>query len=101
MRILEHHQRRLLRREALELSRKRRQCRLLALLRAQLGQGIALAGRQREKVGQNWHRRIGRINAGLHEHGFELGELLRGRVDALEAGGPFELPDERNSALLV
>src|SRR5262249_9790958 len=47
-----------------------------------------------QKVGQNRHR-MHRINAGLHEKGFELGELFGGRVAALEAGGSFELTDER------
>ena len=94
MGILEHHQHRLARREALELPPKRRQRCLLALLRAQFRQGVALARRQRQKVGQN-RDRMHRINAGLHEQGFELGKLFGGRVAALEAGGSFELTDER------
>src|SRR5262249_27236830 len=94
MGILEHHQHRLARREALELPPKRRQRCLLALRRAQFRQGVALARRQRQKVGQN-RDRMYRINAGLHEQGFELGKLFGGRVAALEAGGSFELTDER------
>ena len=94
MGILEHHQHRLARREALELPPKRRQRCLLALLRAQFRQGVALARRQRQKVGQN-RDRMHRINAGLHEQGFELGKLFGGRVAAFEAGGSFELTDER------
>ncbi len=94
MGILEHHQHRLERRKALELRHECRQRRLLAFLRAQFRQGVTLARRQRQKVGQNRHR-MHRISAGLHEQGFELGELFGGRVAALEAGGSFELTDER------
>ena len=93
MGILEHHQHRLARREALELHHERRQCRLLTLLRTQLGQAVAVAERQRQKVGQSRHHTV-YVNAGLQEQSFKLGKLLRRRLASLEPGRTFEVGDQ-------
>src|ERR1700730_11606982 len=63
-------------RPALELSRKRRQCHLLALLRAQLWHAVAVVGWERQKVGQRGHHMV-RVSAGLREQSLKLSELLR------------------------
>src|SRR5258708_6812154 len=81
------------RRQAIELSRKRRQCHLLKLLRAQLWQAAAVIGWQRQKVGQRCHYTV-RVSAGPHEQSLKLGELLRRRVASLEPRSPFELAGE-------
>src|SRR6202011_1950695 len=91
--VLKEDEHRLRPRQAIELSQKRRQCHLLALLRAQLWHAVAVAGWQRQKVGQRWHHTV-RVSAGTHEQSLKLGELLRRRVASLEPGSPFELADE-------
>ena len=66
---------------------------LLVLLRREHARRVAI-DRQREQRGEE--RRDGRQLFGAQsEHGFELVELALGGVVALEAGGAFELFDDR------
>src|SRR6266487_7204888 len=69
--IIKH---RLHRCQALEPRQKHRQCLLLSALRTQLWQAVAVAGRQRQKVGQKCYCLIS-LHGRLHEQHFELGEL--------------------------
>src|SRR5215207_5737820 len=68
MDILNNGEHRLSRRQALELSQKRRQRQLLALLRAQLWHTVTVARRQRQKVGQ---RQQYAVRISPHEQSFK------------------------------
>src|SRR5258708_24937049 len=84
----------LLRRQTIELSQKRRQCHLLALLRAQLWHAVAVVGWQRQKAGQRYHYTV-RVSAGPHEQSLKLRELLRRRVPSLHPPSPFHFAAQR------
>src|SRR5207302_8496984 len=64
----------------------------LALLWTRLLSLVAIAGWQREQVGQN--RRVFRVRRGLRNQNVKFGQLLRRRVAALEPGSTFELANE-------
>ena len=55
MRVLDHQQHRLTRRQPLDLRHQRPQCLLLALLRGEVERGIAVAGRNRQQIRQQGH----------------------------------------------
>ena len=69
MDILKDDEHWLLCRQCVELSQECRQRHLLALLRTQLGQAVAVAERQRQKVGQSRHHTV-RVTARPQEQSF-------------------------------
>src|ERR1700736_6306393 len=92
MQILENHQHRLPCRQTVKLSKTPGWLLFLALLRREVGERVARIRRQREQIA---HKPNGcRVDARWRKQGFKLGELLRGRVAALEPRRPLELADE-------
>jgi hypothetical protein len=94
MHILEHHQRRLPRRQPFDLRHQRLQCFLLLILRGEVEPRVALGGRQRQQSREQWGG-LAEIARRLGEHRLELVEPLIGGVIAPEPGSPFELGDRR------
>src|SRR6202030_1459981 len=97
--VLDHHQHWLLAGEGLELMEQRREQLLALALRGQVDFGCA-ARQQRQQVGDQ--RDLVVVANARRDQGRELAELLLGHVVVREAGGAFELRDERmERAVLV
>ena len=91
--VLEDHQRRPARRLRLELAQQRREGPLAPALRGGQGRGVAVAGRQRQQLGQEGHVLRGR--RGRRQQRLQLGEPRLGRVAAREPGRALEPRDHR------
>ena len=94
MRVIDHHQHRLTRRQPLDLRHQRPQRLLLALLRREVERGIAVACRNRVQIRDQRHV-LAEVIGGQGEHRLELGQPLLVRVVAPEPGRSFHLRDDR------
>src|SRR6516162_1841371 len=92
MRVLDHEQYRLTRRQPLDLRHQRPQYLLLALLRGEVERGKAVAGRNRQQTRQQWHG-LAEVIRRQGEHRLQPGQPLLVRVFAPEPSRPFELCD--------
>ena len=101
MRVLEDRQHRPARGQQLELAQQHRHDPLAPLGRGQLQLGIAVAGRDRQQIGEQ--RRVLGFLGTMHHHALELGQSAFRAVVAGEARDPLDLGDEgmERRALLV
>jgi hypothetical protein len=90
VRVLDHHQHRLARRQSLELREKRLERLLLALLRRQVEVRIAVACWGRQQVRQQ-RNGLTEIIGSSGQDCLQLGEPVLGRILTPEARDPFEL----------
>src|SRR5215471_2688551 len=94
MRILDHQQHRLTRRQPLDLRYQRLQCLLLALLRGEVERRKAVVDWNRQQTRQQGYG-LAEVIRRQGEYRLQSGQPLLVRVVAPEPGRPFELRDAR------